>query len=157
MTSLRECIQASDELASINRRGRIYNRLREHLMLAEGACRQLAVFRQDARWYPIGRMLADVHDKAGDWLRGYKEKGTNRRIHFALGEKNRLFLMLSANLKALYKGVELLRDSKTGVSGMILPKTPVLGRRTGAPVRGFKIANTEKVTGGGIIVPRAIV
>lgn len=146
-TSLREAIQASADLATMSRKGPTYNRLREHLALVEGSCRQLAVFRQDTRWYTFGMMMAECHKRAGDWLRGWKDPKTGRRHHWRPGEKNKLFLILEANLKAIYQMAEAVRTQKTGTVGMILPAEPTEHRRVGAPVNGYS------VTPGGIIIP----
>jgi hypothetical protein len=146
-TSLRECIQCAANLAVTSRKGPEYNKLREHLHLVEGAARQLAVFRQDARWYNVAALMAQCHQKAGGWLRGWKDPRNGQRHHFNIGEKNRLFLMLEANLKAVDKAAELLRTQKTGRVGVILPNTPNMGRRIGTPVAGFNVSP------GGVILP----
>lgn len=138
-TSLREAIQASADLAVKSRKGPSYNKLREHLGLVEGACRQLAAFREDARWYNIGRLMAECHQKAGGWLRGWKDPKTGHRHHWRAGEKNRLFLMLEANLKAIDKAAETLRTAKTGRVGMILPVAPNTGRKITA-VPGYNVS-----------------
>lgn len=145
-TSLKEAIQASADLAVKSRKGPEYKKLREHLGLVEGSCRQLAVFRQDARWYPIAMLMGECHKKAGGWLRGWTDKDGNKR-HWRIGEKNKLFLMLEANLKAILYMVDVLQTKRTGKVGMILPETPVGHRREGAPVAGFKTSP------GGIIIP----
>lgn len=153
-TSLREAIQASIDLAQTSRKGPTYNKLREHLALVEGACRQLSVFRQDTRWLPIGRLVSECHAKAGGWLRGYKDPLSGRRIHFGAKTQNPLFLMLAENLKGVYQLAENLRTSKTGRVGMILPDMPAATRRIGAPVSvmlpdGMR-AHLSK---GGILLP----
>ena len=69
-SSLREAIQCANILASSPRKGPTYNKLREHLGLVEGCCRQMSAWREDTRWLPIGRLMAECHQKAGNWLRG---------------------------------------------------------------------------------------
>lgn len=154
-TSLREAIQAAEDLAVSSRKGPSYSKLREHLLLVEGCCRQLSVFREDTRWLPIGKLMSECHQKAGGWLRGYKDKTTGIRHHFGAKTQNPLFLMLAANLKAIYQVAETLRSAKTGKLGMILPNMPAPTRRVGAPVTvqlpNGMVAAVSK--GGGLLLP----
>lgn len=147
-SSLREAIQASQDLAISSRKGPTYSRLREHLGLVEGCCRQLSVWREDSRWLKIGMLMSECHKKAGGWLRGYKDPRTGQRVHFGIKAQNPLFSMLAVNLIGIYEMAELIRTAKTGKLGMILPEMPNAERRIGAPVMGHRIST------GGIILPR---
>lgn len=151
-SSLREAIQAAEVLAVASRKGPTYNKLREHLGLVEGCCRQLSVYREDTRWLPIGKLMADCHAKAGGWLRGYKDPKTGIRHHLAGKTQNPLFLMLAANLKAIYQVAETVRTQRTGKVGMILPALPKAERRAGAPVQVL-LPNGMASTPGGLILP----
>jgi hypothetical protein len=132
-TSLREAIQACQDLAVKSVKGRPYEVLRENLLLIEGCCRQLAAFRGDTRWLPIGKLMAECHQKAGGWLRGYKDPTSGIRIMTAGGERNKLFLMLAVNLADIHDSASTLYTAKTGTSGAILPATPTETRREGRP------------------------
>lgn len=133
-TSLREAIQAAGDLAVLPRKGPNYAKLREHLGLIEGSCRQLAVFRGDSRWYPIGQAVEKYHQMAMEWLSGIKDPMTGRRIFINEASKFKRFTVLKASLEAVDKFAESLRTEKTGKVGMILPNTPLAERRIGAPV-----------------------
>ncbi len=134
-TSLKDAIDAAHDLAILSAKGPSYNKLRENLGLVEGACRQLSVWREDTRWLKIGMMMAECHQRAGGWLRGYKDPVTGVRHHYNLEKQNPLFAMLAANLAGVYAAAEELRTAKTGRLGMILPDAPHIGRRVGAPVQ----------------------
>lgn len=145
-TSLREAAECCDILAKSSRKGPTYNRLREHLALIEGCCRQASTWREDTRWLGIGLIMAECHKKAGGWLRGYKDPLTKVRQRTPVGEMNMLFVMLAVNLRGLYGQVEKLKTAKTGVMGMILPETPAAARQSGAPV-GWRASK------GGVLLP----
>ncbi len=148
--SLREASEAAEELSTRDVKGPAYSRLREHLMLIEGSCRQASAWRQDTRWLDLGQLAAECHKRAGGWLRGHKDTITKIRTPLAMKTKNQNFLMLAQNLRFFLKGVEKLKDAKTGRVGMILPAMPAANRRIGAPVPGHSL------TSGGIIVPRTL-
>ena len=67
--SLRIAAECAEALAIEDVRGREYTVLREHLKLIEGCCIQAANWREDTRWLPLGRLVAECHQKAGNWLR----------------------------------------------------------------------------------------
>lgn len=140
--NLRLAAEDADNLAKSPYKGPIYNQFRTRLGLIEGACRQASVWRQDTRWLVLGRLMAEAHQKAGGWLRGYKDGLTGQRIPFAEGVRNPLFLMLAENLRAAQKGAEELRTKATGRRGMILPDLMP------APHR-----DTRPVTMSGLILP----
>lgn len=146
MSSLKIAAECCDVLAKSSRKGPTYNRLREHLALIEGCCRQASAWREDTRWLGIGMMMAEAHKRAGGWLRGYKDPITGLRVKTEVGQMNQLFVMLAANLRGLYDQVQLLKTKKTGTMGAILPETPRAERRSGAPV-GWRASK------GGILLP----
>lgn len=112
VTSFREAAEHCEALAvQLNRvKGQRYVKLREHLLLIEGSCRQAAMWRDDSRWLDLGKFAAECHKRCGDWLR-YKTKGP-------------MFLKLAENMRAAQKGAEIMRDQATGVRGPILPTQP---------------------------------
>lgn len=130
ITSLREAMDASKALAIESRKGANYNKLREHLGLIEGCCKQLAAFREDSRYLNLGLVMEECHKRAGSWLRGYRENGV--RIMIAPGELNQMFVRLYINLEGILKGVDDMFKAKTGMRGPILPEM-VEERRIGRP------------------------
>ena len=96
-----------ERLAVLPAAGPTYNSLRHRLRLIEGACRQASAWREDTRWLPIGLMMHEAHDRAGNWLRGFHPR--------------KLFLKLAENLRALAHIADDLRTKATGTVGMILP------------------------------------
>jgi hypothetical protein len=144
--SLKIAAECCDTLAVSSRKGPTYHRLREHLALIEGCCRQAAAWREDARWLPIGMLMSDCHKRAGEWLRGLKDPLSGQRTPTAKGQLNRAFVMLAENLRAILVGVDMLKTQKTATRGMILPGTPKAERQPGAPV-GWRASK------GGILLP----
>jgi hypothetical protein len=133
-TSLAEAIQASKDLAVRSRYGLPYQRLRDHLALIEGCCRQMAAFRGDGTWLPFGIYMAECHKRAGGWLRGYTSAGIH--ITYTPGQINQVFVTLAAQLTAIKDAVETKSDAKTGQLGPVLPATPTEERRVGRPAFG---------------------
>lgn len=152
-TSLREAIQASHTLAVSSRKGPAYTKLREHLLLIEGCCRQVSVFREDTRWLNIGRAMSKAHELAGGWLRGFKHPMTGVRVHFRSREQNPLFLKLAENLELTMVMVEQLRTQKTGRVGMILPDAPEPERRIG---RSVQVLLPDEQMKNGLILPKRV-
>jgi hypothetical protein len=131
-TSFREAAEHCEALAvQINRvKGQRYVKLREHLMLIEGASRQAAFYRGDSRWFQIGQFAAECHKKCGDWLR-FKTRGP-------------MFQKCAENMRMMERAAEQMRDRATGVRGDILPPQPKYEpENRSVPVR----------TPGGIILP----
>lgn len=130
--SLREAVDACKDLAIRKQRQEApYARLREHLRLIEGCCRQLGAFRGDTRWLPIGMMMGESHKSAGKWLRGYKKNGVH--IVVAVGQMNEMFTRLGGNLMAIGVAVDRLAHERTDTTGPILPAAPAEERRIGRP------------------------
>lgn len=135
VTSFREVAEHCEALAvQVNRvKGQRYVKLREHLKLVEGSCRQAAMWRDDSRWLQIGQFAAECHRKCGDWLR-FKTKGP-------------MFLKLAENMRMMQKAAEQMRDAATGVRGPILPAVPK-----------YEPANriVQVRTPGGLILPPGV-
>lgn len=142
--NIRLAAQHCDELAVYSRKGQPYEDLRDELELIEGCCQQASQHREDTRWLPISLLMRECHDKAGEWLRGYKIDGET--IALAPGEMNQNFVELAKHLRSLLGKVEELRTRKTGRVGMILPDMPTVAR------------NVSHVgyTPGGIIIPAGV-
>lgn len=66
--NLRLAAENADRLAR-HERGPVYVDLRRQLKLVEGACRQMAGWREDARWLPFGVKVGDARLRCGKWLR----------------------------------------------------------------------------------------
>lgn len=132
VTSFREAAEHCEALAvQINRvKGQRYVRLREHLLLIEGASRQAAFYRDDWRWLQIGQFAAECHKRCGDWLR-FKTKGP-------------MFQKCAENMRMMQKAAEEMRDAATGVRGAILPEQPKYDPEN---------RSVQVRTPGGIILP----
>ena len=120
-TNLRIAIDCCDKLAARPTGNVHYDGLRKALRLIEGCCKQACVWREDTRWLNIGKLMAAVHEHAGEWLRGIKQEDGSR-IKIATGELHPAFAMLAENLKALMRLAEQIRFAATHRSGMILPE-----------------------------------
>lgn len=131
VTSFREAAEHCEALALQQNRitGQRYVKLRENLMLIEGAARQAAMWRDDWRWLKIGQYAAECHKRCGDWLR-FKTRG-------------RMFLTLAENMRMMQLAAEDMRTRATGVRGPILPEQPK-----------YEPENRQvAVSAGGIILP----
>jgi hypothetical protein len=111
----------AEDLAKLPKKGPTYARLREELKLVEGAARQAAYWRQDARWLQIGLYMEEAHQRAGNWLRGIRNKSTGMWEKLPEGQTHPYFMKLAENLRAGLKLAEGYRDNRTGRVGMILP------------------------------------
>jgi len=148
--NLKLAIQHCEDLARLPLKGETYNKFRHELRLIEGACRQASAWREDTRWLPIGRMMAEVHQKAGGWLRGYKNEA-DVRIKFTHNQQHPLFKKLADNLRALHKAAEGMRTKATGRVGMILPTALAAPHRDTKPIH---ITVPHEIrTPGGLIMP----
>ena len=135
-----------------SRKGPTYRKLRDHLKLIEGACKQAAAWRSDARWYRIAFMMGEAHKRAGNWLRGTKmPDGT--RIATAPGHLNPLFTQLADNLRKGYAVAENFRTGKVNKLGMILPKQLPGPHRDTRPVHVS--SDSYAVRASGLIVPQS--
>lgn len=143
--SLRLAEEASRALAVHPGAGLMYDQLRNNLRLVEGCCRQIGYWRGgDARWLPMGMMMARTHSMAGNWLRGVQQAdGTRRPI--AAGERHPTFLKLADNLCGYMLGIEKLKNERTGRRGAILPDAAPAPHRESRPV--------QVRTPGGLFLP----
>lgn len=141
----RIAIEACEKLAARPTGNATYDRFRKALRMIEGTCKQANCWREDTRWLPIGKMMADCHQKAGEWLRGIKQEDGSR-VAIAKGQLHPAFLMLAENLKALQKLTVQIRDQATHRVGMILPDV------LPGPHRDTRPAGWNR-TPNGIIVP----
>jgi hypothetical protein len=123
--------EACDKLAVLPQRGPTYRKMREDLQICENCCRQVAYYRDDARWLRIGMMMEEAHKRAGGWLR---DRTMPRTADSNLAHP--LFLRLAENLRFGVKRVEELETMATGRVGAILPKPlPGLPRTQGRMVQ----------------------
>ena len=150
-TSLTLAAELCDQLAKIPLKGPTYNRLRTELRLIEGCCKQAAAWREDTRWLPIGRSMAECHQRAGDWLRGIKMPDGSR-VKLAAGTMHPCFEMLAKNLRALKRVADDTKNKATNKLGMILPTPLAAPHRDTVPV-GYRAPNVSK---GGIIIPSGV-
>lgn len=151
-TNFRLAAEHCEDLAKLPRKGPTYRKLIEELKLCEGACRQVAVWREDSRWFKIGLMMEEAHKRAGDWLRGIAQPGGGRRP-LAEGVRHPLFMKLAENLRAAHKLAVDTKDKATHRVGMILPAELPGPHRDTVPV-GWTGALAR--TPGGIILPQAL-
>jgi hypothetical protein len=127
-----------DMLVRLPAQGPTFVRLRERLKTVENCCRQVAHWREDTRWLPVGIMMEMVHQKSREWIVGHMPRP--------------LFRKLGENLRMLEKAAEGLETRATGRMGMILPDVQAAPMRaSGRPVQ--VLAPMERRTAGGIILP----
>ena len=107
-TNLKSATQNCRLLAELPMRGPTYNQLRKELKLIEGACRQIAHWREDSRWLQIGLLMEECHRRSGTWLRKFAPRP--------------LFILLATNLCSLFVICNNLETKKTGIRGAILPE-----------------------------------
>jgi hypothetical protein len=153
--SLKEAGQAALDLSVTSRKGPAYKKLREHLLLVEGCCRQLSAMREDTRWLNIGMLMHKAHELSGGWLRGFKHPITGMRIAVSIKTRNPLFIKLAENLAFLHETADNLLMKRTGVLGPILPALPIAERRVGAPVRVSVPPAMQKMPSG-ILLPGTV-
>ena len=151
--NLRLAIDHARELAVSPRKGPAFIALRAELKLVEGACRQAAVWRQDTRWYPLGKAMEDAHQYAKEWLRGVIDPETGHRRMIPPGVKHPLFTKLADNLSALLLKVEGLRTRATGQTGMILPAALPGPHRQTRDAYGVRLPDGMAKLSSGLIVP----
>ncbi len=120
-TNLHAAIFHCAALAKLPMRGPTYSALRQELKLAEGCCRQIAAWREDARWLRYGLLMEEAHQRSGNWLRSHAPRP--------------LFVKLSEALAHLLKRCGELETKATGRVGMILPKPLEAPHRDTRPVQ----------------------
>jgi hypothetical protein len=149
--NFRLAAQLCDDLAKNPRKGLTYRNLRDALRLVEGACKQAAAWRADARWLKIAFLMGEAHKRAGGWLRGYKD-GQGRNIKMADGHLHPLFVGLAENLRKGYVLAEQFQNRATGVVGRPILPTPLEGpHRDTRPVH----ISGYNVRPSGLVIPSA--
>lgn len=102
-------------------RGTVFESMRTRLKMAEGSCRQMCHWREDARWLYLAPMLEKTHQMAGEMLRN-RHYGT-------------LFLKLEETLRKLVHDADRLENAATGRLGAILPEPARIDRTEGRPIQ----------------------
>lgn len=141
-TSYGEAAAACDDLAKSPRIGAAYRRLKIHLDLVEGACRQAAHFREDSRWLIKGLQAAEAAKRASEWLRRGKTGG-GLYVSLTLGERHPLFNALATSLRKMQGEAVRTKNAKTGKVGKILPTAQKIFRQN----RAVAVSNS------GLILP----
>ena len=117
--TFRRAAEHCDKLAVVPSRGPVYRALREDLQTAENCCRQIAYYRDHHAWLNVGLYLADVHRRAGNWLR---DRSMPRTTNSNLAHP--LFVKLAENLRDGAARAQYLETKATGVVGAVMP-TPL--------------------------------
>lgn len=133
-SSLKAAADACDNLAARPHMKFQYTRLRSHLRLIEGAARQAAHWREDARWLKVGLDAAEAHARAGSWLRSHTPR--------------KYFTVLATSLRKLQAAAERLKTAPTGRVGVILPPNLAPRARPAASMRWT-------ATASGLLIPQA--
>lgn len=145
-TNFRLAAEHAEDLAKLPAKGPTYIKFRHELKMIEGAARQAAHWRQDARFLSIGIACAKAHATAGEWLRGIRMPDGSRR-KLARGEVHPSFMTLAAFLRKCHFKADGVKGRRTGRSaGPYLP--PVLP----GPHRDTRPAGWN-TTPSGLIVP----
>lgn len=108
MQNLRSAKSDCEIIARQPRSGLAFIRLRRSLKLAEGACRQAAQWREDARWLKPGLYLEQAHQIARGWL------------HRPTVQSKKLFTGLAAALGQMLFDLKRLEKMRSGQVGSIL-------------------------------------
>jgi hypothetical protein len=135
--NLRGAADDCELLVKLPAQGPTFTRMRARLKLVEGACRQMAHWRSDTRWLPVGIMMEAVHQKSRDWI----VKHAPRPLFRKLGE----------NLRMLQMAAEGLETHATGRMGTILPDVQAGPLRQGRPVQ--VLVPQVRKTPAGLILP----
>lgn len=130
--NLRKLVQHCKDLAEKPAQGPTYKQVIETVRLVEGASRQMAAFRSDARWTKFGYEMARFHDRLGDCVRSRYSREIFRRM--------------STMVADAYAQAMVLYTAKTGRRGPILPKVLPGPHRETRPVGYTK-------TDGGLLMP----
>lgn len=152
--NFRKAAEHCENLAKLPRKGSSYTALRESLKLIEGACRQAAMWREDARWLRIGLMMAEAHERAGLWLRGIKLP-SGQRVKIAEGHMHPLFMKLAEHLRSFHRKADEFKTQSTGRIGTILPAVQAAPHRDTRPVH-ISVPAHLRQTAGGIILPAGV-
>jgi hypothetical protein len=139
---LRQAAEECDKIAVHPFRGFIYDSMRKRLKIIERLCNEIGKYRDgDCRWFPLGMLMNQVHEKAGYWLRHTSSKD-------AKAKAIPLFQKLAENLRALQKQAHELEFKATGIIGSILPKPKKLPK-TSTRVHGVRRPS-------GLVIPEGV-
>lgn len=107
-TSLRSAADLCEKLASEPSQGPNYLAIRDELDLIEGASRQAAYWRGDARWLRFGYEMARFQARIGDAIRSHMARD--------------IFKAMAVKIRDALAEADQLRTARTGRRGLILPK-----------------------------------
>ena len=130
-TNLRSAATDCDIIAKQPVSGVHFDRMRKSLKLVEGACRQAAMWREDARWLQPGLYAEEAHQRARLWL------------HRPSVSSKKLFTKLGEALRKMLADIEKMEKAATGRSGLILPASMTMR----APLRENTPISVPDLTG----------
>jgi hypothetical protein len=107
-------------LQTLPAQGATFVKLREHLKLAEGSCRQMGHWREDSRWLYLAPQLENLHQMA--------------RVMIVSHYARQLFTKLEITLRKIVHSANDLENKATGKVGMILPDTSKGPHRETKPI-----------------------
>ena len=142
----RSAIRYCEALAREPRKGSNYRALRADLKKIEGAARQAATWRSDARWLRISFMMGEAHKRAGEWLRGVRKPGVRGRIPLAPGHLHPCFMGLAENMR---KGLVIAEGYRTRATQVV--GRPILPRPLEGPHRDTRPVGWRQ--SGSLMVP----
>lgn len=108
ITDLQGAVDSCTNLALLPMQGPTYVKLRDQLRRIEGACRQAAHWREDARWSWFGFEMARFHDRLGDCIRCRAPR--------------KIFLAQAELIRERLAAARQMKDAATHKLGPILPK-----------------------------------
>jgi hypothetical protein len=135
---LRSATAHCKALALLPLQGPTYRLLREELKDIEELCRQAGYYRDDSRWFRIGLVWEQIHQKSREWIVAHNPRKD--------------FLWLAERCEALDRAVDDLQHKATGKLGMILPPVPRAERTEGRPMQVLMTPGGDAVTMGGILL-----
>ena len=106
-TSLLGAADDARLLGILPAQGPTYTRLRDRLKVAETCCRQMGMYREDSRWFNMGLIVEEAHQRTLRWVTTHVQRN--------------MFGLLSAKLTEMANHVRQLETRRTGRTGMILP------------------------------------
>lgn len=143
--TFRRAAERCDKLAVVPARGPVYRELCKDLQTAENCCRQIAQYRAHHKWLDVGLFMAEVHKRAGTWLR---DRSMPRTATSNLAHP--LFLKLAEKLRFGAEQADRLATLATGRIGPVLPEPlPAPTRTEGRLVQ----VKAPPMTRSGIILP----
>ena len=107
-TALREAADDAVLLGLLPMQGPTYDRMRGKLAVAETCCRQMGMWREDARWFGMGIKMEQCHQMTRRWIVGHQPR--------------KMFSLLAEKLREMERSVTMLETRATGRRGIILPE-----------------------------------